>query len=166
VARANDEDAPWDAVKFKNPLPFAMTTGPAMIQDLGRFAGQRLSYWVNAGEETTLHITKALSIRTRATEVEKPNSTRQVVSIGRSEYRSAKVTGELTISNHRNQDVDLVIRRQFSGELASADANPNVKLREEGVYSINRRNELTWNIPLKAGEERTLHYEYTVLVAQ
>jgi len=164
--RPDNDDQPWDAVKFKNPLPFAMTTGPAMIEDLGHFAGQRLSYWVNAGEETTLHVTKALSIRTRAAEEEKPNSKRQNIGIGRGEYRSATVSGELTMSNHRNQDVNMIIRRQFSGELTNADGNPKVKLREEGVYSINRRNELTWNLPLKAGEEKTLKYEYTVLVRE
>jgi hypothetical protein len=163
--RGGDEESqPWDAVKFKNPLPFAMTTGPAMIEDMGHFAGQRLSYWVNAGEETTLHITKALSIRTRATEQEKPNTAREIVNVGGYEYRQVTVIGELTVSNHRNQDVNLVIRRQFSGDLTNADANPKVTFREEGVYSINRRNELTWTLPLKAGEEQMLHYEYTVLV--
>jgi len=60
--------------------------------------------------------------------------------------------------------VDVVIRRQFSGELKSADENPQQELREEGVYSVNRRNQLTWNISLKPGEEKTLHYSYTVLV--
>ena len=161
---SRDEDQPWDAVKFKNPLAFPMTTGPAMIEDQGHFAGQRLSYWVNSGEETTLHITKALSLRTRAVEQEKQNTERQLENIGGRDYRKVSVSGELTISNHRNQLVNLVIRRQFSGDLVKSDGNPQVTLREEGVYSVNRRNELTWTLPLKPGEEKTLNYEYTVLV--
>lgn len=160
----NEQDQPWDAVKFKNPLAFPMTTGPAMIEDQGHFAGQRLSYWVNSGEETTLHITKALSIRTRAVEQEKQNTERHLENIGGREYRKVSVTGDLTISNHRNQIVNLVIRRQFSGDLTKSDGNPQLTLREEGVYSVNRRNELTWTLPLKPGEEKTLNYEYTVLV--
>ena len=47
-----------------------------------------------------------------------------------------------------------------------ADATPKATLREEGVYSVNRRNDLVWTIPLKAGEERKLKYRYTVLVHQ
>jgi hypothetical protein len=160
-----DQDQAWDSIRFRNPLPFAMTTAPAMIEDSGHFAGQQLSYWVNTGEQTTLHVTKALSIRTRATEQEEQNAERSTLYIGGREFRKVNVKGTLTISNHRNHDVPLIIRRQFSGDLTKADENPKQELREEGVYSVNRRNELTWDLTLKAGEEKTLTYEYSVLIA-
>jgi hypothetical protein len=35
---------------------------------------------------------------------------------------------------------------------------------EEGAYSVNRRNELTWSLSVKPGEEKTLTYHYSVLV--
>ena len=63
-------DAAWDAVRFRNPLKFPMTTAPAMTVAGGRFQGQRMCTWTNAGEQATLHITKALSIRTRSVEYE------------------------------------------------------------------------------------------------
>ncbi len=68
--RIESSDDAWDALKFKNPLDFPMTTGPAMVTAGGAFNGQRTSYWVNAGEETVLRVEKALSVRTRATENE------------------------------------------------------------------------------------------------
>jgi hypothetical protein len=37
-------------------------------------------------------------------------------------------------------------------------------LLAEGVYSVNRRNDLLWTLPLKSGEQRKLKYTYTVLV--
>jgi hypothetical protein len=58
----------------------------------------------------------------------------------------------------------LVIRRRFSGELLSADGSPKQSLREEGVYSVNKRYELLWRFPLKPGEEKKLAYQYSVLV--
>ena len=57
-----------------------------------------------------------------------------------------------------------MIRRRFSGELVSADQSPKQTLLEEGVYSINKRNELLWTLTLKPGEETKLTYTYTVLV--
>jgi len=48
--------------------------------------------------------------------------------------------------------------------LISADASPESKLLEEGVYSANQRNELTWTVTLKPGQEKTLNYRYSVLV--
>lgn len=34
------QDAAWDAIRFSNPLPFPMTTGPAMVTEKGRFLGR------------------------------------------------------------------------------------------------------------------------------
>ena len=107
-------DNVWDALKFKNPLAFPMTTGPAMVTANGRFNGQRTSYWVNSGEETVLRVEKSLSVRTRATENEqlKDAGTRELVWIGGRQYRKATVDGELTVSNHRKEAIaSLVIRR-------------------------------------------------------
>jgi len=157
------QDAVWDALRFKNPFSFPMTTGAAMIVGKGKFFGERTSFWVNKGEETTLHITKALSIRTRSSEQEEPNS-RQVVYIGNDDYHKTTVKGELMMNNHRKEKISMVIRRQFSGELLDSTGEPKCVLREEGVWSVNRRNELTWALTLNPGEERTLTYNYTVLV--
>jgi hypothetical protein len=160
-----DGDA-WDALKFKNPLSFPMTTGPATVTANGQFNGQRTSYWVNAGEETVLRVDKALSVRTRATENEqlKDNgSSRDLIWVGGRQYRKTAVEGELAVSNHRKEAIALVIRRRFSGELVAADAAPKQALREEGVYSVNKRQELLWTLALKGGEEKKLKYTYTVL---
>ncbi len=162
-------DTAWDALKFKNPFKFPMTTGPATVTAAGKFNGQRTSFWVNAGEETVLHVNKALSVRTRASEHEEQKKdggdNRDFIWIGGRQFRRSTVEGELSVSNHRNEATKLVIRRSFSGELLHADGEPKSSLREEGVYSVNKRNELLWTLPLKPGEERKLTYRYTVLVA-
>jgi hypothetical protein len=157
------QDAAWDALRFKNPLPFPMTTGAAMIAQNGCFLGERTSFWVDQGETTTLHITKALSVRTRSSESEEPDS-RTVVYIGGDDYHQTTVKGELTVNNHRGEEVVLVVRRRFSGELIEADGEPKASLLEEGAWAVNQRNELTWTLSLKPGEERKLTYRYKVLV--
>ena len=159
------QDAAWDSIRFRNPLDFPMTTGPAMIVADGHFQGQRMSYFVNKGEQTTLHITKALSVRTRATEHEEPvPGKREIIYYGGRAFRRVPVKGELVASNHRAETVTLVIRRRFSGELLEADGNPRCVLREEGVYSVNKRNELIWTFELEPGKEKNLTYSYSVLV--
>jgi hypothetical protein len=157
------QDAAWDAVRFKNPFSFPMTTAPAMVVSKGRFNGQRMSYWVNSGEETTLHITKALSIRTFSAE-EEERGPRKDLYLGGSRYYRTKVKGELRANNHRKETVTLVIRRRFSGDLIKADRSPRCTLREEGVYSVNKRNQCTWTLQLKPGQEIKLNYRYSILV--
>ena len=157
------DDSPYDAVRFRNPLQMPMTTAPAIIVGGNRFYGQRTSYWTNVGEECTLGITKALSIRTRHVEHEE-QSERASKVVGRTSYWNVPVKGEITVNNHRNETVNMVIRRRFSGQLVEADESPKAILLEDGVYSLNQRNELVWSIELKPGEERSLTYRYEVLV--
>ena len=142
-----------------------MTTGPTMIVAGNRFHGQRTSHWVNPDEETTLRITKSLSVRTEAIENEMPGERESVYLEGRN-YRRVTVSGELKMTSFRKKPMTTVIRRKFSGRLIQADEMPKVTLREEGVYSVNQRNELEWTITLEPGKERVLTYTYSVLVAQ
>jgi hypothetical protein len=156
-------DAAWDAIRFTNPLPFPMTTAPAMIVGHGNFLGQQLSKWVNKGEKTTVHITKALSIRTRNVEHEEAGK-RKKVYVGGDDYYKTIVKGELSLKNHRKEKIKIVIRRRFSGDLIEADDKPKCDLREEGAWAVNKRNELTWTLTLKPGAEKNLTYRYWVLV--
>ncbi len=158
-----DVEDTWDAVQFRNPFDFPMTTAPAIMIANGRFNGQRTSHWVNPGELTTLQITPALSVRTHVAENEAPGE-REITEIGGQRFRRTLASGRLAVGNHRNEAIKIVIRRQFSGEFVEADGEPRKELREEGVYSINPRQELTWTLTLQPGEEKVLEYSYTVLV--
>ena len=159
------QDAVWDAVRFRNPFGFPMTTAPAMFVADGKFNGQQLSYWVNSGEETTLHITKALSVRTQSVEQEVDN-VRDLIYIAGEPFRKITLEGTILANNHRHEQIALVIRRRFSGELVSADKEPKMSLLEEGAGYVNKRNQLNWSLTLKPGEEVKLVYRYTLLVRQ
>ena len=87
-----------------------------------------------------------------------------LVWIGGRQYRKSTIDGEVTVNNHRKESIQPVIRRRFSGELISTEGEPKTSLREEGAYSVNKRHEFVWNLPLKPGEERKLKYRYSVLV--
>src|SRR5207249_2267676 len=151
-----------DAISFKNPFDFPMTTGAASIYNQGQFNGQSQSNWANAGETNVVYITKALSLKTSSVEHEQPGE-RETVKVGYNQYQKITMMGELTIHNYRPQEVLTVVHRQFSGDLLEASDSPENVLREEGVYSLNKRNELKWNFNLKAGEEKKLTYRYSVL---
>jgi hypothetical protein len=154
----------WDSLRYKNPFDYPMTTGPAMVVADGQVYGQKTSYFVNPGEMTVQHVTKALSLRVQAFEREL-EGTREVIYIGGNDYHRSNVEGHLTANNHRNETVTLIIRRNFSGELISADGDPDSCLLADGAYySVNQRNELIWTVTLEPGEDIELTYQYKVLV--
>lgn len=163
------QDDVWDALKFKNPLPFPMTTAPAMVTTAGNFSGQRQVLWTNKGEESTLRINKALSIRARHVEYENQvggagNAERDVIWLAGRRFRKVTLNAELRLCNHRGADAKLIIKRHFSGDLVNAEGNPKIDLREEGAWTVNKRNELVWTFTMKPSEEKTVKYQYTVLI--
>lgn len=163
------QDDVWDALKFKNLLPFPMTSAPAMVLTGSNFSGQGQVLWTNKNEEATLRVNKALSIRARHVEYENQvaetaKSERNVVDIGGRRFRKVTVDGELRLSNSRATDTKMIIKRQFSGDYLKGDDAPKIDLREEGVWTVNKRNELQWTIVLKPGAERTVKFQYAVLV--
>lgn len=153
----------WDAVRFLNPFNAPMTTAATTITENGKFRGQSQSDWVNPGQQTCIKITRALSIRTRASEIEEEGK-RKIVYIGGNDYQRTTVKGTLTVRNFRSEEAVVTIRAEFSGELLEADGDPEKSLRTEGVTSVNPRRQLDWTIKLPAGEEKELTYRYEVLV--
>lgn len=158
-----DDEQPWDAVVFQNPLKFPMTTAAATVTENGQFRGQSQSEWTNPGQRSCLKVTRALSIQADRQEVEDQTKREEIYILGVRHYR-ATVKGTLTMRNFRSQPAVMLTRAQFSGELSSADENPSKTLRKEGVFSVNPRHELEWKLTLPAGAEKVLNYRYSVLV--
>ncbi|MFO0940681.1 MAG: hypothetical protein U0930_07930 [Pirellulales bacterium] len=162
------QDDVWDALKFKNALPFPMTSAPAMVTTEGRFSGQSQLLWTNQGEVATLRVNKALSIRAEHVEYEnqtdRGQAERDLVYIDGRRFRKVTVNCELRLCNHRQSVVKLIVKRQFSGEYVKGDDQPKIDLRLEGVWTVNKRNELTWTLKLKPAEERTVKFQYTSLI--
>lgn len=163
------QDDVWDALKLKNRMQHPWTTGPVMVTTDGKFKGQSQLNWTNAGESTTVRVNKALSIRARHVEFEKASNVpefadREVIYLAGRRFRKVLVAGELRLGNYRPTEIKLLAKRQFSGDYLRGDDSPQITLREEGVWSLNKRSELTWTLDLKPNEERTVKYEYAVLV--
>lgn len=163
VQRGSDDEEPWDALRFDNPLGVPMTTAPATVTDGGRFLGSRVVEWTAPGARVTLPVTKALAIRTATTEYEEEASREAIVRWG-DRYRSSTVRGEIRLGNQRGEAVTMVVTKTLSGELMEADREPESRLTARGAWAVNPRRELVWTVDLAPGEEVTLAYRYRVLV--
>lgn len=147
----------WDAVRFRNPLPFPMTMGPAMVEAKGRFLGSKTIFWAAPGDETVAYISKALSVRAGYEEAEV--SRNEVTALNQRMYETV-VKGTLRIQNPRTEAVVMVIREDFSGALLRADGDPVSTVGSAGPGQRNPSTRLKWSITLDAGQERALVFEY------
>ena len=161
---------PWDMLRFQNPLPFPMTTGPATIVANGQFFGQNTSFWANPNETTKIPVTKSMSVRVKSIETERniaanAMSQPKVVSRYGNQYREATIDAELTIINLRAEPVKMFVSRGFSGELEKPIDNAKaVLLSGEELNSVNRKHEIQWEFDLPSGQTKKLTYSYTVMI--
>jgi hypothetical protein len=153
----------WDALRFKNPLSFPMTTAPALFVEEGHFLGQSISHWVNPGAETTLRVTKALSVQVDHVEHEVKKANRESLRMFGDLYEPIHMQGILSIANHHKESIHLIARRQFPGELLSADGDAVCTLKKRTSWSVNKRNELAWEVEIRGGGTLELDYAYSFL---
>lgn len=157
-----DPNAPWDAVRFKNPFDFPLTTGPVTFTYENRFQGQAQLYFASPGEPITLRVTKALSILTEVTEAIDKTEPIKLTLFGNEHWKRTHST-RLWIHNLRSKSVPVVVRRSFSGELVQAEGDPERKGQAAQNQASNPHTQLTWRFDLDAGQERTLHFTYTTI---
>ena len=157
-----DEDQPWDALRFANPFPFPMTTGTAMTVEHGDFRSQGTSYWLNPGQHGTLRTGKSLTLKVEATENEDETARKSVKFDGRQYWQHTMQT-TLRMESFRDRAVKVIVRAQFTGDLVSAAGKPEKRNRPERQHDLNSPRELEWTVtvPEKAASE--LQYSYTYL---
>lgn len=164
-----DTDHPWDMLRFRNPLPFPMTTAPATIISNQQFFGQNVSFWANPKEMTQIPVTKSMSVRVNSTEFERmgqANQSAQPKTVERygHRYREAIIDVALTMVNRRAEPVKMIVKRGFSGELEKEINGATVRVLNEDLGAVNRKHEIQWEFELPSGETKKLTYAYVVLI--
>ena len=158
---------PWDMLRFRNPLPFPMTTAPATIVAAGEFYGQNTSFWAAPNEMTRIPVTKTLNVRVHATEYERHENDpaqRQYIQLQGQNFRRAIIDVELTIVNRRVEPVRMLVNRRFSGELTQPLEDAKVHVLTDDLRGVNRKHEIQWEFTLQSGEMRKWNYAYSVLI--
>jgi hypothetical protein len=79
-------------------------------------------------------------------------------------YDEVTVEGTLKIKNYKTKDVPLSITKTLRGSVESQSDDGKAEKLGEAISVDNPMSRLTWEITLKAGEERAISYRYKVWV--
>ena len=154
------KDIAWDALSFKNPFAFPMTTAPVIVSSNGKFVGQQMSYFINSKADAIVKVTKALSVDVEHNAYERGDVKRQRIYIFGSKCEKITYQGQMNITNHRVEDIELFMTCEFNGELIDAGYKPAKKLLTDGGR-YNRKTQLKWKIRVKGGSKLMVKYQYT-----
>jgi hypothetical protein len=160
-----DDNNVWHSVSFKNTSGHPLTTAPAMTMQNGQILGQDTMPYVSQGAEAEVKITKALDIQTESSE-EEVSRVRGAIKAPNNYplYDQVTLKGTLEATNRKSEAVSLRIRHDFTGELVSADENPDVKKTAQGLKAVNPTGRLSWTKTIEPGQKLHLTYTYQVFV--
>lgn len=153
----------WHSIRLKNTTKFPWTSAPTMVISGAKPVSQDTLPYTPKAASSNLKITIATDIRSSHEERE---VARQQNVQRRHGYELDLVTveGTMKLKNYKSKDVKLDIGKTLRGDVdTQSDTGKAVKLGE-AIQTDNPLSRLTWDIKLKAGEERVITYRYKIFV--
>jgi len=153
----------WHALRVKNTTKFPWTSAPALVISGTKPVSQDTLSYTPKGAVSNLKLTIATDIRSSHDEREVARQQNVLRRRGLS-YDEVTVEGTLTIKNYKTRDVRLSIEKTLRGSVESQTDGGKAEKLGEAISVDNPMSRMTWEITLKAGEERSITYRYKVWV--
>ncbi len=157
-----DKEQVWHSIKLENSTDYPWTTAPALTVSSWKPLAQDTINYTPKTTKTNLKLTIATDIKTnrREYEVERQRDVR----LYRSSYDLVTVKGELYIKNAKSKDVTMEIKKKVTGEVLEVSHQGKIEKMAEGLRGVNFNSFISWEIPVKAGEETEVTYTYKVYI--
>ncbi|MCJ7508466.1 MAG: hypothetical protein MUO85_07015 [candidate division Zixibacteria bacterium] len=153
----------WHSIKLTNSTNYPWTTAPAFSVSSWKPLAQDIIDYTPKGAKTNLKLTVATDIKTDKHEYEIERQ--RDINLYHHDYDLITVKGELYAKNCKTEDVTMEIKKKLTGEVIEVSHNGKIKKTAEGLRGPNNNSIISWEIPLKAGEEVNITYKYKVYIA-
>ena len=153
----------WHVLRVKNTTKFPWTSAPALVISGAKPVSQDTLAYTPKGAVSNLKLTIATDIRSSHDEREVARQQNVVRRRGYS-YDEVTVEGTLTVKNYKTKDVRLSIETALRGSVESLTDGGKAEKLGEAISADNPMSRLTWEIALRANEERSITYRYKVWV--
>ena len=157
------EEEVWHCLRMENSTKVPWTTAPAEIVKEALILGQDTLNYTPVKGETTLRITRAVSVKAEQLELETERK-RDAAQLYGHHYDLITVEGKLSVTNFQQKAITLEITKTLSGEVQSSQPEAKIETLARGLHRMNAVRKLTWTIELEPGESKQLDYMYEVYI--
>ena len=157
------EEEVWHSVRLENVSSLPWTTSPAQILKEDLILGQDTLKYTPVQGETTVRITRAVSVKGEQVEFEKERK-RDALRMYGDHFDLITVEGKLSVTNFLPKAITLEITKTLSGEVKSSEPEAEIEKLARGLRRVNTTSKLTWTIELKTDEHKEIGYTYDVYV--
>ncbi len=154
----------WHSVKLSNSTKYPWTTAPAFVVSGWNPLSQDTLNYTPKNAKANLKLTVATDVKHDRQEFEMDRQ--RDVKIYNHNYDLVTVKGELSIKNHNNKEITMEIKKRLTGEATEVSHKGKIEKVAEGLRGVNQNSSISWEIPLKAGEEINVTYKYKVYITR
>ncbi len=168
-------------VRLANDSKAPITTAPALVLRNGRLVAQGMTTYTPVGASSDLELTTAVDIPVETLDLE-TGRTPNAANWGGYTYDRINLAGEIRLTNHRGETVEVQVRRSVLGNIDEASAGGRIEQlgwHESGWFTVdgapfwwgwyswpywwyhfNSVGRITWDLKVEPGETRELEYEW------
>lgn len=167
-------------LRLTNQADYPLTTAPALLFRQGKLLAQSMMTYTGIGGQTDLEMTTAVDIGVKYSDAQ-TNLTPNAIQWNGSSYAKIEMAGTIELSSYKNTDIQMEVVRSVLGNTTSATMDG--KITQSGHfgdgmvidstpywwnwcnwpwwwYHVNSVGKIDWTIDLKAGETKTLDYQW------
>ena len=159
-----EKEQVWHSVKLSNSTKYPWTTAPAFVVSGWKPLAQDTMNYTPKNAKTNVKLTVATDVKHERHEYEIDRQ--RDVRIYNNNYDLVTVKGELSIKNHKNKEITIEIKKTLTGEVTEVSHKGKIEKVAEGLRGVNQNSFISWEIPLKAGEEINVTYKYKVYITR
>ncbi len=159
-----EKEQVWHSVKLSNSTKYPWTTAPAFVVSGWKPLAQDTMNYTPKNAKTNVKLTVATDVKHERHEYEIDRQ--RDVRIYNNNYDLVTVKGELSIKNHKNKEITIEIKKTLTGEVTEVSHKGKIEKVAEGLKGVNQNSFISWEIPLKAGEEINVTYKYKVYITR
>jgi hypothetical protein len=157
-----EKEQVWHSIKLTNSTAYPWTTAPALTISGWKPLAQDIINYTPKSTKTNLKLTIATDIKTNRNEYEAERQ--RDVRLYRNSYDLVTVKGELYIKNAKSKAVTMEIKKKVTGEVLEVSHKGKINKVAEGLRGVNFNSYISWEIPVKAGEEIEVTYTYKIYI--
>lgn len=161
AADRSAKDNVWHALRLKDTTKFPWTSAPAMVISGTKPLAQDTLPYTPKGATSSLKLTVATDVRASHEENEVERQ-RDLQRRNNRNYDQVTIEGTLTIKNYKSKEIRLFIADRVRGNVESQTDEGKATKLAEAIAADNPLSRLTWEVTLKAGEEKIIKYRYKV----
>ncbi len=153
----------YHSLKLTNTSTNPFTTAPVFVMDenLQPLAQDQMKY-TPVSSTVSVQLARASDVIVKNSE-EEGAKTDDTKKYGRETYMRVTIKGSVIVENLQTKKITLSLTKDLTADVTSTSDSGTIK-KTGKYYGLNPYTELTWEVPLTAGEKKTITYNYDVWV--